>query len=101
MIDLRRELECRIGCITLYEPDYLDVRNATQQLKDDALLAINNIKSVTKHERIFLNNTINKINQEPNADLIAMKYKLKMISETKDPFRNQDFSKQRIYKYYE
>jgi len=100
MIDLRRELDSSINCIPLDNPDYFDVRNAPEQMKEDALKIIDTISPENKQEERFINDVKSKITQDPVMDLIEAKGLVKMYSTAKDPYRKQDFTKQKVYKYY-
>jgi sulfatase maturation enzyme AslB (radical SAM superfamily) len=100
MINLRRELKASMNSIPLFEPAFLDVRNAPEDLKADAIKIIDSIDPQEKQEQRFLSDVKGKILQKPSLDIEETKQTVMKHSLAKDPFRNQDFTKQAVYKYY-
>jgi MoaA/NifB/PqqE/SkfB family radical SAM enzyme len=100
MINLHRRLGFDLSAIPLDTPTYLDVRNAPELLKEDALRIIENIIVEDEQEKTFINTFKKKIKQPPLDDYIYLQKHLVDISLLKDPYRNQDFTKTEIYKYY-
>jgi hypothetical protein len=101
MINLRRQLKSSLNSIPLFEPAFLDVRNAPEDLKADAIKIIDSIEPQEKQEKRFLSDVRGKIIQEPSLDIEETKQTVKKHSVAKDPFRGQDFTQQKVYKYYE
>lgn len=102
MLNLRRELDCLINCIALDNPDYFDVSNAPEEAKKDALDIVKNIK-LEEHfnEQRFVQDVQGKLTQPRTKNEFYCKHAVVLYSTTKDPFRNQSFSQQEVYKYYE
>ena len=100
MINLRRELKASMNSIPLFEPAFLDVRNAPEDLKADAIKIIDSIEPQEKQEQRFLSDVKGKILQKPSLDIEETKKIVMKHSLAKDPFRNQDFTKQEVYNYY-
>ena len=102
MLQLRRALNCLINCIPLDNPDYYDVSNAPEQAKQDALNLLENIEIEENfNEKRFVNDVVNKLKQPRTKNEFYCKSTVKLYSFTKDPFRGQDFTQQKVYKYYE
>lgn len=98
MINLCRELDLEISSIALNEPSYLDVRNAPNTLKQEAIERIKRIKTTNK-EIQFITDVSNKINQsfenlEQNIETFIK------ISALKDHYKNQNLKNLEIWKYY-
>jgi sulfatase maturation enzyme AslB (radical SAM superfamily) len=100
MLHLTRNLKSKINCIPLDNPLYLDVKNAPISLKNDALNEIQKIKVLNNNEKTFINDIKNKIKQKPEDEL-QQKNKFLLYTKIRDPYRDQDFTKQKVYKYYE
>lgn len=100
MIELSRQLNFNLNAIPLDTPSYLDVRNAPESLKEDALKIVDNINPINENEKSFINTFRKKINQSPLENNKELKKQLIDISVLKDLYRNQDFTKTEIYKYY-
>ena len=124
MVELSKKYNFRINAIPLDKPEYLDVRNAPQPLKDTALEVIadleNELNTMTidrtednclcfhdlKPENVqrsiktllkFLNNVKKKINQPQQQDNSK---KFLEVTKLKDTYKNQDFNTLEISKYY-
>ena len=104
MVNLSTELNMRINAIILDTPPYLDVRNAPQALKDDALQMIANIEAEFdksarqyKNQLSYVNNVKNAIKQEQNSDITKQFID---VSRLKDTYKNQDIETLEIWKYY-
>jgi MoaA/NifB/PqqE/SkfB family radical SAM enzyme len=100
IVDLSRELGFGLNAIPLDTPEYLDVRNAPDQLKIDALNLLATIEPINNNEFEFLNTCRAKIAQQPLESNKFYRQMLIDISKLKDPYRNQDFTSTEVYKYY-
>ena len=101
MIMLRRKLKCLINCIVLDNPEYLDVSNAPEQAKIDAIDLVEKINLEDNYnEERFRNDVLNKFKQSRTKNEFYCKYTVNEYSTIKDPYRNQKFEEQEIYKYY-
>ena len=102
MLNLRRSLNCMINCIVLDNPDYFDVSNAPEEAKKHALDIVQNIKIEDNfNEERFIKDVLGKLKQSRTKDEFYSKSCVMLYSTTKDPVRNQSFSQQEVYKYYE
>jgi len=97
MIDLATKYKFSISDIPLDNPAYLDVRNAPQLLKDDALKMIDKLENTPEHNQ-FINNVKNKIFQPRQDDSTDQFLK---ITRLKDKYKDQNFDNIGIAKYYE
>jgi sulfatase maturation enzyme AslB (radical SAM superfamily) len=95
MIDLSKELNVDISMIPLSTPAYLDVRNAPQSLKNQAIKLIETIDS---NNKTFIDNIKSTIIQETVADTTKEFIK---VSRLKDNYKKQKIETLEIWKYYE
>jgi hypothetical protein len=79
----------------------LDVKNAPQELKNDAVAMLDTIEIRTPEEQRFVNDCKRKIMQEPDALHEKLKEEFVMMSRLKDKYRNQSFDAIEVSKYYE
>lgn len=100
MINLAQELNVGIHCIPLNDPDYLDVSNAPSSLKQDAIKMLLDVKTHTSTQATFLSDVLKKIKAKPAKNRKDLISQIKLISTIKDPYRDQNFKEQEIYKYY-
>ena len=100
MVNLSKNYNCKITAIVLDTPSYLDVRNAPEKLKLDALTCVDKLFFNTNNsEKIkeFLKNIKNAINRPATEDTIE---KFKTITLLKDRYKNQNSTKMKFWKYY-
>lgn len=101
IVDLSREFNLDLNSIPLDTPAYLDVVNAPDDLKHDALLRLDSIQPNGYFEKVFVTDVRNKIMQSPADNQDELKRRFVQISKLKDPYRHQDFSTTEVSKYYE
>jgi sulfatase maturation enzyme AslB (radical SAM superfamily) len=101
IVDLARDLGCYAVPITLDKPSYLDVKNAPEQLKTDAIAMLDAIVTRTAEEERFVRDCKRKIMQEPDTPHQKLKEEFVMMSRLKDKYRNQSFDAIEVSKYYE
>jgi sulfatase maturation enzyme AslB (radical SAM superfamily) len=96
MIDLSKEFNLDIDMIPLDTPNYLDVRNAPQLLKDRALDIIDTLNFDGSYKQ-FVNNVRSTIIQSSNNNTEEF---LK-VTRLKDKYKKQNIETLEIWKYYE
>ena len=101
IVDLARDLGCYAVPITLDKPSYLDVKNAPEQLKTDAIAMLDAIVTRGAEEERFVRDCKRKIMQEPDTPHQKLKEEFVMMSRLKDKYRNQSFDAIEVSKYYE
>jgi len=96
MIDLSKEFNLDIDMIPLDTPNYLDVRNAPQLLKDQALNIIDTLNFDGSYKQ-FVDNVRSTIIQSSNNNTEEF---LK-VTRLKDKYKKQNIETLEIWKYYE
>jgi sulfatase maturation enzyme AslB (radical SAM superfamily) len=96
MIDLSKEFNLDIDMIPLDTPNYLDVRNAPQLLKDQALNIIDTLNFDGSYKQ-FVDNVRSTIIQSSNNSTEEF---LK-VTRLKDKYKKQNIETLEIWKYYE
>ena len=75
--------------------------NAPEQAKIDAIDLVEKINLEDNYnEERFRNDVLNKFKQSRTKNEFYCKYTVNEYSTIKDPYRNQKFEEQEIYKYY-
>jgi hypothetical protein len=96
---LSRIQNFNIDVIALDNPSYLDVKHIPSLLNEKAISILHTLTAMNENEKLFISNIYNKLaNGNTNTDQCN---KLITLSKLKDRYKQQDFNKLEVAKYYD
>lgn len=99
IIKLSRIQNFNIDVIALDNPSYLDVKHIPSLLNEKAISILHTLTARNENEKLFISNIYNKLaNGNTDSDQCN---KLIKLSKLKDRYKQQDFNKLEVAKYYD